>query len=362
MLRQTPRKKLSPEMVARIQHNAIASKAHQLWERAGRPDGRADEFWFEAERQHNEFRAHFGRKLGEPALPSFQMAVKPVPAPDHINMLARRISGKVIADRILAQAGDDRRGPAVLGVVLVGNDPASRVYVDRKRAACQKAGVGFVLDEFADATTERLIERIEYRSRDVSGQIVQLPLPPHIDAARVLAAIPRWADVDGMHPHNLGLLMAGSEDGLRPCTAEAVVEIMRSEGIDPAGKHVVIVNNTNTIGRPLAMMLSRDAQWGNATVTVCCRHTENLRDICQEADVLVTAVGKPGYKVSYSYVRKGATVIDVAITRDADGRVYGDCDDTVWSQAAAVTPVPGGVGPVTVACLVRNVVKASKGK
>lgn len=241
-----------------------------------------------------------------------------------------------------------------LAVILVGNDPASAVYVRNKEKACAYIGLrslSYVLPK--ETTEEELLELIGELNRreDVNGILVQLPLPAHIHEEKVLPAISPEKDVDGFHPFNVGSINTG-RPGYLPCTPAGVIELLKRSGIEIEGKECVVLGRSNIVGKPMAMLLLRE----NATVTICHSRTVNLKDVTGRADILVVAVGRPGL-VDGSYVKEGAVVIDVGIHRDENGKLCGDVDfESVAPKASAITPVPGGVGPMTIAMLMKNCV------
>jgi len=259
---------------------------------------------------------------------------------------------KILDGRFAASVWSPRVDkPKTLAIVSVGDDPASRVYVRNKIMACDKAGVS-VLHQKMDANCtqselESLIRLLNIRSC-IHGILVQLPLPPHIDSKRILNLIDWDKDVDGFHPYNMGRLAAG-DPAIIPCTPKGIMKLLDTYGITVAGKHVVIVGRSNIVGKPLAMLMLNN----NATVTICHSHTNQLALITREADILVAAIGKPKF-IKADMVKDGAVVIDVGINR-VDGKLVGDVDfDAVSEVASYITPVPGGVGQMTVAALIDN--------
>ena len=279
-------------------------------------------------------------------------------------MTARLIDGKAIAAEIreeIRQAVEQRlaaghRAPA-LATVLVGEDPASHVYVRNKRAACARAGIASIDHNLAADTGEQeLLALIDRCNGDpgVDGILVQLPLPAHINPLNVIQRIDPNKDVDGFHPLTFGLL-ALRMPRLRPCTAVGVIRMLERIGVDPKGKHCVVVGASNLVGRPLGLELLL----AGATVTVCHRFTENLKEHVQRAEILASAVGKPGL-VPGSWIRPGAVVLDIGITRMSDGKLRGDIEfEEARKRAAWIAPVPGGVGPMTVAMLLQNTLDAA---
>lgn len=242
-----------------------------------------------------------------------------------------------------------------LAVVQVGADPASSVYVRNKKKACEYVGVRSLSYELPEETGEEellgIIRELNERE-DVNGILVQLPLPSHIDEERVLLAISPEKDVDGFHPVNVGNLSIG-RPGYVSCTPAGVIQLLKRSGISIQGKECVVLGRSNIVGKPMAMLLLRE----NGTVTVCHSRTENLREITRRADILVAAVGKPRM-VDETYVKDGAVVIDVGIHRNEDNKLCGDVDfESVAPKTSYITPVPGGVGPMTIAMLMANCVE-----
>lgn len=280
--------------------------------------------------------------------------------------MAQIINGKEISeatreDIALEVAQLKRQGITPgLAVILVGDDPASRVYVNNKKKAC--AQLGMLSEEYAlaaDTTMEELLRLIDTLNRrdDIHGILCQLPLPKHLDEKAVINAISPEKDVDAFHPVNVGGIMIGDYKFL-PCTPAGVMEMLRRSNIDVAGKHCVVIGRSNIVGKPMAMLLLH----ANATVTVCHSRTQNLKEICRTADVLVASVGKAGF-VTADMVKEGAVVIDVGINRNAEGKLCGDVDfASVEPIASAITPVPGGVGPMTITMLMQNTLAAAKYK
>jgi len=275
---------------------------------------------------------------------------------------------------IVAGLGGTRPG---LGVLLVGDDPASAVYVRGKTKACDEAGLGHDTERLpASATTEDVLGRVEAfnRRRDIDGILVQLPLPPQVDAERVLRAVDPAKDVDGFHPENVGLLVQ-KRPRFVPCTPAGIMELLARRKIAVAGRRAVVVGRSDIVGKPIAMLLLH----ADATVTVCHSRTADLPSVTREADLLIAAIGRPGF-IRAEHVRPGAVVVDVGINRiespreadellDPDRRrvfaergsaVVGDVHPSVRAVASALTPVPGGVGPLTIAMLVANTVRAAR--
>lgn len=244
-----------------------------------------------------------------------------------------------------------------LAVIIVGSDPASRIYVNNKKAACERTGMRsleYALPE--ETTTEELLELIDKLNADkeVNGILCQLPVPKHIDKNAVLERILPEKDVDCFHPENVGRLSIGNGE-LVPCTPMGMVKLLEYENIDPTGKHCVIIGRSDIVGKPMAMlMLAR-----NATVSICHSKTVNLAEITKQADILVAAVGIAKF-VKADMVKEGAIVLDVGMDRDENGKLCGDVDfDDVKDKASFITPVPGGVGPMTIAMLMRNTLTAA---
>ena len=238
-----------------------------------------------------------------------------------------------------------------LAVILVGEDPASRVYVTSKRKDCEECG--YYSEEYtlpAETPEQDLLDLIGVLNgrADMDGILVQLPLPKHMDEKKVLLAIDPEKDVDGFHPMNVGKLMTG-EEGFLPCTPAGVMELLAEHDIDPRGKRCVVVGRSNIVGKPMAMLMLRK----DATVTICHSKTPDLPEVCRGADILVAAVGKTGL-ITPDMVKEGAVVVDVAMNRDAAGKLCGDCDRATYEKSSAFTPVPGGVGPMTRAVLMEN--------
>lgn len=279
-------------------------------------------------------------------------------------MKAQRIDGKAISDQIKEEAALEaqalqRQGIIpCLAVVLVGNDPASMVYVNNKKKACEKVGILSRSYELPEDTEEKdLLALVEQLNMDnsVHGVLVQLPLPPQIDEEKVILAVDPKKDVDCFHPLNVGLLHTGQK-GFLPCTPAGVLELIERSGHTIAGKRCVVIGRSHNVGKPTAMLLLQK----NGTVTICHSKTKDLKGICKEADILVSAVGKL-HTVTKDMVKEGAVVIDVGMNRNENGKLCGDVDfDEVCEVAGAVSPVPGGVGLMTVAMLMKNCITAAK--
>lgn len=278
--------------------------------------------------------------------------------------MARIIDGKAVSARVKEQVRKEaetlkEKGIEIgLAVVIVGDNPASRVYVNNKKKAC--AEVGFNSYEYAlpEETTEaELLELVEKLNNDdkVNGILVQLPLPKQINENAIINAIRPEKDVDAFHPENVGHIMIGDFSFL-PCTPAGVMELIAETGVDVCGKNCVVIGRSNIVGKPMAMLLLHK----NGTVTICHSRTKNLEEICSNADILVAAVGKAGF-VTPDMVKEGAVVIDVGMNRNAEGKLCGDVDYTAcFDKAGYITPVPGGVGPMTIAMLMKNTLTAAK--
>jgi methylenetetrahydrofolate dehydrogenase (NADP+)/methenyltetrahydrofolate cyclohydrolase len=279
-------------------------------------------------------------------------------------MPAILIDGKSLAAALLAEQKIAIESIAARGVrpglaaILVGDDPASRVYVRNKARACEETGVRSEIHAFPDDVTEAaLLERVAQLNADplVHGILVQLPLPRHLDSSRVLAAVSPAKDVDGFHAANLGALLQG-RPGFVPGTPAGVMRMLAHAGVPLAGRHAVIVGRSTIVGKPLALLLLQK----DATVTICHSKTRDLAATTKQADILIAAVGRAKL-ITASMVKPGACVIDVGINRLADGKLCGDVDfESVRAVAGSITPVPGGVGPMTVAMLIVNTVRAAE--
>lgn len=252
----------------------------------------------------------------------------------------------------------ERGVSACLAVVIVGNDPASRVYVNNKKKACELVGIESREYALAEETTEEeLLGLVQKLNADpaVNGILVQLPLPKQIDEHKVIERIAPMKDVDAFHAANVGKIMIGDYDFL-PCTPAGCMELLHSTGIDVCGKNAVVIGRSNIVGKPMAMLLLHE----NATVTICHSRTKNLKEICRNADILVAAVGRAKF-VTEDMVKEGAVVIDVGMNRLENGKLCGDVDfDAVAPRCSYITPVPGGVGPMTIATLMKNTLTAAK--
>ena len=275
--------------------------------------------------------------------------------------MAKIIDGKAVSAAVKEQVRDEiarDKIKAGLAVVIVGNDPASRVYVNNKKKACELCGIQsfeYALPE--ETTMEQLLELIDTLNGDenVNGILVQLPLPKQLDEKKVIARISPEKDVDAFHEQNVGKIMIGNYSFL-PCTPSGCMDLIHSTGVEISGKECVVIGRSNIVGKPMAMLLLHE----NGTVTICHSRTKNLAEVCSRADILVAAVGKPNF-VTADMVKEGAVVIDVGINRLPDGKLCGDVKfDEVSEKAGWITPVPGGVGPMTIATLMKNTLTAAK--
>ena len=275
--------------------------------------------------------------------------------------MATLLNGKELSAKIKAQLKQevDKMGAKVgLAVIIVGDNPASRVYVNNKKKACEE--IGFVSEEYAlpeETTQEELISLVKQlnEKKSINGILVQLPLPKHLDEKAVIETISPLKDVDAFHESNVGKIMIGDYDFL-PCTPAGVMELIHESGIDVAGKECVVIGRSNIVGKPMAMLLLHE----NGTVTICHSKTRALKEVTKRADILVVAIGRAKF-VTADMVKTGAVVIDVGMDRDENGKLCGDVDfESVEKVAGAITPVPGGVGPMTIAMLMKNTLNAYK--
>lgn len=280
-------------------------------------------------------------------------------------MAATLIDGKMIASQIRQQLKTEidvfRSEHGVqpgLAVVLVGDDPASQVYVRGKEKACAEVGIRSERHELpAHASPEEILHLVRRLAADdqVHGILVQLPLPVGIDPNPIIAAVPPEKDVDGFHPQNMGNLLTGNT-GLVPCTPAGIMELIRRTGIDPTGKRAVVIGRSNIVGKPIALLLLA----ADATVTLCHSRTEDLAEEVRRADIVVAAVGRPEL-IKGDWIKPGAVVIDVGINRTSEGKLVGDVEfASARENAGYITPVPGGVGPMTIAMLLKNTLQAAK--
>lgn len=279
-------------------------------------------------------------------------------------MSAKLIDGKAISTQIKeetakeVQAWKEKGNVPCLAVVLVGDNSASRVYVNNKKKACEFVGIRSLSYELPQETTqEELLKLIDKLNQDntVNGILVQLPLPKHINESEIILAISPKKDVDCFHPQNVGLLHTGG-DGFLPCTPAGIIELIQRSGYTIAGKHCVVIGRSNIVGKPAAMLLMKE----NGTVTMCHSKTKDLASICRQADIIVVATGKIN-TLTADMIKEGTVIIDVGMNRNAEGKLCGDVDfENCKEIAEAITPVPGGVGPMTIAMLMKNCVKAAQ--
>lgn len=272
--------------------------------------------------------------------------------------MAKIIDGKAISKQIkdeLKEKASELKANGIsvtLAVIQVGNNPASTVYVNNKKKGCEYIGIGSLSYELAEETKEEelleLINELNGR-KDVNGILVQLPLPAHIDEDKVIKAIDPKKDVDGFHPQSVGALCIG-QPGFVSCTPAGIIQLLKRSGIEIAGKECVVLGRSNIVGKPMSLLMLRE----NATVTIAHSKTADLKEVTRRADILIVAIGR-SKMVTRDYVKEGAVVIDVGINRNEDGKLCGDVDfDDVAPVSSAITPVPGGVGPMTIAMLLNN--------
>ena len=280
--------------------------------------------------------------------------------------MAQIIDGKKISTQIkdevkeqvaaLKQKGID----VTLAVIQIGKDPASTVYVGNKKKACEYVGIRSLAYELPEETSEQeLLELVQSLNakEDVDGILVQLPLPKHIDEDKVIRTISPDKDVDGFHPQSVGAMTIG-EPGFLSCTPAGIIQLLKRSNIEIEGKHCVVIGRSNIVGKPMALLMLRE----NATVTIAHSKTKNLKELCKQADILIVAIGKPKF-IDESYVKEGAVVIDVGIHRNEENKLCGDVDfEKVEPHTSAITPVPGGVGPMTIAMLMNNCVESMRGQ
>lgn len=276
--------------------------------------------------------------------------------------MTKIIDGKQISSQIKEELRDrvsalrSRGVEITLAVIIVGEDPASKVYVNNKKKACEFIGIRSLSYELSETTTEeellQLIQDLNGRT-DVNGILVQLPVPKHIDEQKIIHAIDPKKDVDGFHTQNVGSLCVGQK-GFVSCTPAGIIQLLKRSDISIAGKECVVIGRSNIVGKPMALLMLQE----NATVTVCHSRTENLKEVCKRADILIVAIGKPRM-ITAEYVKEGAVVIDVGIHRDENNKLCGDVNyEDVAPHCSAITPVPGGVGPMTIAMLMNNCVSS----
>jgi methylenetetrahydrofolate dehydrogenase (NADP+)/methenyltetrahydrofolate cyclohydrolase len=276
------------------------------------------------------------------------------------------LDGKLVARRIHDELKEELKSisgrPPCLAAVLTSDHPASHTYVKRKAAACKEVGITSRVIQIAPNTTKDVLDLIDKLNNDqeVDAILVQLPLPSHIDLMQVLERVDPKKDVDGFHPINVGKTLLGDPTALFPCTPQGIKVLLQHYNIDVQGKHVVIVGRSNIVGRPLASLLLQNAKGANATVTVAHRFTHNLEEITRAADILVAAVGQPNL-IRGPMVKEGAVIVDVGINRTEDMQIVGDVlFSEVAPRSSAITPVPGGVGPMTIAMLLANTLRCYK--
>lgn len=270
----------------------------------------------------------------------------------------KKISGELKEELKIKVRGLKENGVEIsLAVIQVGSDPASSVYVNNKKKACAYIGINSLAYELEENVSETELLELIYELNDnpiVNGILVQLPLPRHINEERIIKAIIPSKDVDGFHAENVGAMCIG-QSGFLPCTPAGIIQLLKRSGIEIEGKECVIAGRSNIVGKPMAMLLLRE----NGTVTIAHSKTKDLKEVTRRADILVAAVGKPKFFTA-DYIKEGAVIIDVGIHRNADNRLCGDVDfDSVLDKAGAITPVPGGVGPMTIAMLMNNCVESA---
>ena len=281
------------------------------------------------------------------------------------------INGKAIAEEIQRELKlelDQQKGPKpCLAVIIVGDHAPSLIYVNRKTQACAETGIESIRIALpSEVTEENLISEIEKLNKNtkVNGILLQLPLPPHINPIHILNHISPEKDVDGLHPVNVGKMLIGEKDAFLPCTPHGIKALLERSNVNVSGKHVLIIGRSNLVGKPMAAILMQNAPGANATVTVAHSRTLNLKDLCLTADIIIAAIGQPKF-VTADMVREGTVIIDVGINKIADAtqksgyKIVGDVDfDNVKDKCSLITPVPGGVGPMTIAMLLSNTVKS----
>ena len=280
--------------------------------------------------------------------------------------MTKLINGKEISEYIKDSVKTEvetlkSQGVSVgLAVIIVGENPASKVYVANKEKACEAIGIKSYKYALPESTTnEELLNLIDElnQNKDVDGILCQLPLPRHLDEKIIIDRISPEKDVDAFHPQNVGKIMIGDFDFL-PCTPAGVIEMLKYEDIEMSGKNCVVIGRSNIVGKPMSMLLLHN----NATVTICHSKTKNLKEICAQADILVVAIGRAKF-VTADMVKEGAVVIDVGMNRDENGKLCGDVDfENIKDKTSFITPVPGGVGPMTIAMLMKNTLTAAKNK
>ena len=275
-----------------------------------------------------------------------------------MELIDGKLISQTIKDELKARVAELKKHghDGSLAVIQVGNDPASSIYVKNKKKACEYIGIGSVSYELSENTSEAelliIIDELNNKP-EIIGILVQLPVPKHINEDKIIKAISPRKDVDGFHVENVGALCVGNR-GFVSCTPAGVIQLLKRSNVEIAGKHCVVIGRSNIVGKPMALLMLRE----NATVTICHSKTQNLKEICKGADILIAAVGKPRM-INSEYVKEGAVVIDVGIHRDENNKMCGDVDfDDVKDMVSKITPVPGGVGPMTIAMLMNNCVEA----
>lgn len=284
------------------------------------------------------------------------------------------LDGKMVSEHLLKSVGEEimnymktnnRLTKPSMAIVLVGSNPASESYIRGKTKACEKAGINYDVIRFGDQITAfELVEEVKRLNKSYyDGFIVQLPLPKHIKADAIINEISAYKDIDGFHPLNFGKMALGQKS-MRPATAYGIIKLIEYYKIDTSGKHIVVIGRSNIVGKPISIMLGNDFNIGRATVTSCDINTPKslLDEECKKADIVIVAVGKPGL-VTADMIKEGAVVIDVGINKLESGKLVGDCDfEEVSKKASWITPVPGGVGPMTISGLILNTLQAWKMK
>lgn len=271
-----------------------------------------------------------------------------------------RMVSSIIKERLKGEVEELKREGINIGlaVIIVGEDKASRIYVNNKKKICEELGIHSEEYAFPDSIeTEKIIELIEELNNmeEISGILVQLPLPKHLDEKKIISKISASKDVDAFHPINVGKIMSGDYKFV-PCTPAGIMELLKFYKVDIEGKRCVIVGRSNIVGKPMAMLLLKE----NGTVTICHSKTQDINKITKEADIIVVAVGKKHF-INSEMIKEGAVVIDVGINRDEDNKICGDVDfEDVYSKVSLITPVPGGVGPMTISMLMKNTINAAK--
>jgi methylenetetrahydrofolate dehydrogenase (NADP+)/methenyltetrahydrofolate cyclohydrolase len=273
--------------------------------------------------------------------------------------MSKIINGKEIAEEIKNEIKNEitkLKTKPCLAVIVVGKNPSSQIYVKNKKLACEKVGIKSISHELKENTSEKeLLKLINNLNSDknIHGILVQLPLPIHIDENKIINAINPEKDVDGFHPLNIGKMMLGTKT-LLPCTPAGIIEILKRSNVEIEGKHAVVLGRSNIVGKPLAQLLLNE----NATISICHSKTKSLAEISKQADILIVAIGKANF-ITKEMIKKDAIIIDVGINRMENNKICGDVDfEDVKNKASLITPVPGGVGPITIAMLLQNTLKA----